>query len=297
VGSTLDDLARQKRYDDVLRAFREHDDADIARVADLLREEDAYRAAIPLYAHRLEQGDDADAHFGLGQCAGKLYDYERALSHLRKAFASGRTDGANYYAYILERNGLTEEAEAWYDKALAAGYGDDLWTLSHRAAFLEKCGRAEQAEAAYRDVLERNAGYTWAVKRYALFLLRQGRAEESRALMDATAQRMPASPYVKMNELEYRILRGGGEEYETFRAQLDYEALPPELQVLVDLFDYVERDLRHGRSDAGKVRALEERAATLTDSVHRDIDDLTELLAACGADLQEWQRLVDLLLK
>lgn len=295
MADTLVDLAESKKYDEVLRVYRDHPDDEVARAADFLREADVYRGAIELYEYLLERGDDEDAHFGVGQCYGKIYDYDTAITHLRPAFAGGRTDGANYYAYILERKHLMDEALQWYERAIGAGYGDDLWTLSHHAYFLEKYGRADAADAAYRDVLTRNPAYTWAVKRYAIFLLRQERVDDSLRLMRDTRERFPTSPFVLMNELEYRII--AGEQYEAVRASLPYDDLSEEFQVLVDLFDYFERFLRHGRSDIGRLREYERRAAGLTDSVHRDVDDLTELLQAAGGDVEEWQRLVALLLK
>src|SRR2546421_378512 len=61
---------------------------DLLAEADRLREDDLYNQAIELYARLLEDGDSPDAHFGIGQCYGKIYDYDRALRHLDKAFAA-----------------------------------------------------------------------------------------------------------------------------------------------------------------------------------------------------------------
>ena len=48
----------------------------------------------------------------------------------------------------------------------------------------------------------------------------------------------------------------------------------------------------------GSLRAAWEREAdALTDSVHRDFDDLTALLADRGGDLDTWRRQIQLLLK
>ena len=94
--------------------------AEVKEAAEILREADAYKTAIELYSWLLAQGaGDADVEFGIGQCHGKSYDFETALPHLRRAFEAdpGRVRGANYYAYILERNGLFDEAGHWYDLA------------------------------------------------------------------------------------------------------------------------------------------------------------------------------------
>ena len=271
--------------------------------ADRLREADAYKSAIDLYRSLLAEGvDDADIQFGLGQCLGKSYDFDGALVHLRAAFSAdpGRVKGANYYAYILERAELYDEAGHWYDVAVANPVGgpEDLWTLSHRCWYLEKAGRTEEAKAAYEAFLAENPGYTWAVKRYALLLLEEGRRDQAEALVRGAVERMPGSPFPKLNLLEFMLLAGDDEGYEEALALVeDREVLPLPVQVTVGLFDYWRNVLAAGESDAAALERFETLAAQLHESVHRDFDDLTEALAARGGDTKEWSRLLQLLLK
>ena len=270
---------------------------DLLTKADELREADAYKAAIELYQQLLDQGKDSpDVRFGLGQCYGKAYDFDTALTHLSAAFTAqpDRVAGANYYAYILERNERYDEAGQWYDVAVANPVGgpEDLWTLSHRCWFLEKAGRDDEAAAAYEAFLAEYPQYTWAVKRYALMKLRLGDQAGAEALVRGAVERMPASPFPKLNLLEFLLLDGQTAAYEAALAELgDRAALPLPVQVTVDLFEW-------WRSPSPEAAAaLEAKAAELPESVHRDFDDLTEALAARAGDLTEWSRLLQLLLK
>jgi tetratricopeptide (TPR) repeat protein len=277
--------------------------ATVKAAAEFLREADAYKTAIAAYSWLIDAGaGDADVEFGLGQCYGKAYDFDTALLHLERAFKTdpSRVKGANYYAYILERHGRYDEAGQWYDVAVANPVGgpEDLWTRSHRCWFLEKAGRDDEARAAYAEFLTENPTYTWAVKRYGLLLARLGHREHAEGVMRAAVERMPASPFPKLNLLEFLLLSGQSDEYEAALETLgDRAALSLPVQVTVDLFEYFRQVLLPGRSDPALLGALEAKAASLPESVHRDFDDLTEALAARGGDTAEWSRLLQLLLK
>jgi tetratricopeptide (TPR) repeat protein len=299
MANSLMELAEAGEYAAIDASYADHQVGDVAAVADYLRDHDSYRTAIQLYRFCLQDRDIPELHFGLGQCLGKTYRYEEALSELRRAFPpeSGRTDGLHYFAYILERNECWDEAGECYDLALASRYGDDLWTLSHHAWYLEKVGRVPDAEQAYRLVLERNPAYTGAVKRYAIFLARTGRdAEAERLLSDARA-RQPSNPFVLLNSLEYLLIRGKDAEFRQGCAEIDAAALPAWACVVLLLFDYYLDVLVPGLSDAARLQTFERAASGLTGSVHRDFDDLTERLAAAGGDVNEWQRLGALMLR
>ena len=295
--NALMELAQAKEYEQILSVYQQYPIESITEVADSLRNEDIYNVAMTLYQYLLEQKDSPDFHYGIGQCYGKNYDYETSLFHLKKAFDSSeaRTEGSNYYAYILERSLLMDRAYEWYQKALANGYDADDWTLSHYAYFLEKYNKREEAKIAYENVLARNPSYTWAVKRYALFLLKDA-PDESMKLMRDALEKFPKNPFVKLNYLEYLIIRGS-DEYEQYLQTLDYEHSPLPLQVLIDLFNYFGRYLVNGKSDPEKVKAYEEKAKGLKDSVHRDFDDLNELLTSKNGDMTEWKRLITFLLQ
>ena len=297
--NALMDLAKSKEYEKVLDTYQQYPIESVTEVADFLRNEDIYNVATTLYQYLLEQKETADFHYGIGQCYGKNYDYDTSLFHLKKAFDSGedRTEGANYYAYILERKLLMDDAYKWYQKALENGYDKDLWTLSHYAYFLEKYNKTEAAKKAYEDVLNIDPAYTWAVKRYAIFLLKENEPEQSLKLMQDALEKFPKNPFVKLNYLEYLIIRGKADEYEQYLQTIDYEKAPLPFKVLVDLFDYFQRYLLNGKSDAEKVKAYEEKANSLKDSIHRDFDDLNEILVAKNGDMTEWKRLITFLLK
>jgi tetratricopeptide (TPR) repeat protein len=271
--------------------------SDLFARAEELREADAYQSAIALYHQLLAEGHDTpDIQFGIGQCYGKSYQFDVALEHLRRAFSAdpARVSGANYYAYILERNGLFDEAGRWYDVALAHPVGgpEDLWTRSHYCWYLEKAGRDADARAAYAAFLTANPTYTWGVKRYALLLLRQGAYDHAEGVMQAAVQRMPSSPFPKLNLLEFALLADRPELYDAALASLQpLDALPLPVAVTADLFAWWRSPSAEGSA------ALEAKAAELPESVHRDFDDLTEALAARGGDTKEWARLLHLLLK
>ncbi len=291
------ELAQEKEYQQVLDNVEDYPLTTVTEVADFLREEDIYQVAMSLYRYLLRQKEVSDYHYGIGQCHGKIYNYNLALWHLEKAFTlEPNRSGANYYAYTLERNFQMERAETWYQKALKSGYDQDLWTLSHYAYFLEKNNQKDLAISYYKKVLDINPAYTWAIKRYALFLLSEGRSQESLKLIQKALQDFPKSPFVKLNYLEYLIIRGTDNEYEAYLASLNYDNAPFPFQVLVDLFDYFWRYLLRGKSNVEKAQAFEEKASQLKDSIHRDFDDLNQILINNNGDINEWKRLVAFLL-
>ena len=291
-------LAERKDFDGVLASFREHPPSEVLAAADQLREDDIYNVAIELYEWLLDQGDSAEAHFGIGQCYGKIYDYDRALTHLDQAFAGDpeRSVGASYYAYILERHDRMDDADRWYRQALAGAETDDLWARSHYAWFLEKWGRTDDACRAYDDVLERNPSYTWASKRYGMLLHRLGDQGQAQALLHGAVERDPENLYATLNYLEFLLLTED-EGYVAFRESLDPLGGPPWYPVVVELYDLYREHLLPGRPDPARLAAWEEAAQAQPDSVHRDFDDLTALLEERNGDVATWRRLIQLLLK
>ncbi|GDY31740.1 tetratricopeptide repeat protein [Gandjariella thermophila] len=295
---TLMQLAEAKDAEGVLARFRDRPREEVMAVADRLREDDIYHAAIEVYQWLLDGGESPDARFGLGQCYGKLYDFDTAAAHLERAFADdpGRSAGASYYAYVLERLGRMDEADRWYRYALGGAESDDPWARSHHAWFLEKWGRVEDACRAYEDVLARQPGYTWASKRYAMLLHRLGRPERARDLLRATAERTPGNRFAALNYLEYLLLTEH-DGYVAFRASLDATEGPAWYPVMLAMYDYYREHLLPGRPDRARLAAWEAAADALPDSVHRDFDDLTALLADRGGDVDAWRAQVRRLLK
>lgn len=296
--SELMRLAQAKQFDEVLARFRESPPDEVLAVADWLREEDIYNVAIELYTWLLEVDESAAAHFGVGQCYGKIYEYDKALGHLDQAFAEDplRSEGASYYGYILERHERMEDADRWYRQALDGAERDDLWARSHYAWFLEKWGKTDEACHAYADVLERNPAYTWAVKRYALLLLALGERDRARALMRGAIDQAPGNRFAALNYLEFLLLTDDP-EYAEFRASLDMASGPPWYPVVVELYDFYRDSLLTSRPDPERRLAFEASAAALKDSVHRDFDDLTAKLTERGGDVVTWRELIGRLLK
>jgi tetratricopeptide (TPR) repeat protein len=296
--SELIRLAEDKDLDGVLAGFRHRPPEEVLGVADRLREQGNYHVAIELYRWLLDQEKSAEVHFGLGQCYGKIYDFDAALAHLDQAFGSDpvRSDGASYYAYVLERLGRMAEADVWYRHALAGADADDLWARSHYAWFLEKWGRTGDACRAYDDVLDRNPLYTWAGKRYAMLLRRIGEGGQARALLRQTAERARGHGFAALNYLEYLLL-DEDEEYPVFRASLDPTNGPAWYPVVLEMFDYYRDHLLPCRPDPVRLAAWEAATDALNDSVHRDFEDLTALLAERGGDVTAWRGQVRRLLK
>src|SRR5829696_3781982 len=239
------EAALQKNFDEVLARYRRHDRDEVLQVADQLREDDIYNVAIVLYRWVLDFDDSPAAHFGIGQCLGKTYDYAAALSHLDRAFSAEpeRSDGASYYAYILERHGRMEEADRWYQHALQGAEANDLWARSHYAWFLEKWGRMDDACRVFEDVLDRNPAYTWASKRYALLLRSLGREDQARALVRDAVRANPGNRFAALNWVEYLLLTED-DGYDEARAELETgDEAPPWFPVLAEMFDYYRNHL------------------------------------------------------
>jgi tetratricopeptide (TPR) repeat protein len=292
------ELAQNREYQQVLDSVENYSLITITEVADFLREKDVYNVAMSLYRYLLRQQETSDYYYGIGQCYGKIYNYNLALWHLEKAFAlKPKRSGVNYYAYILERNFQMPKAKKSYRQALINGYGHDLWTLSHYAYFLEKYGQRTLAKSYYKKVLSLNPAYTWAIKRYALCLLKEGQTQASKQLMQTALEQFPHNPFVQLNYLEYLIIRGLDVEYQSYLASLDYDDAPFPFQVLVDLFDYCWRYLIRGESNLDQAIAYEQKAKQLKDSIHRDFDDLNQAIADNQGDLTEWLRLIEFLLR
>jgi tetratricopeptide (TPR) repeat protein len=291
-------LAREKQFDEVLARFRESSPDEALAVADWLREDDIYNVAIELYAWLLDVQESPAVHFGIGQCYGKIYEYDKALGHLDQAFEQDqqRSEGASYYAYILERHERMEDADRWYRQALDGAETDDLWARSHYAWFLEKWGKTDDACRAYDDVLERNPAYTWAVKRYALLLLALGDHDRAKALMRQAIETAPGNRFAALNFLEFLLLTDDP-DYAEFRASLDLGEGPPWYPVVVELYDYYRDCLLASRPDPERRKAFDASAAALKDSVHRDFDDLTAKLDERGGDVGAWREMIGRLLK
>ena len=115
--------------------------------------------------------------------------------------------------------------------------------------------------------------------------------------MQAALEKHPNNPFVKLNYLEYLIIREMADKYEEYLQNIGYEKSLLPFQVLIDLFDYFFRYLINGKSNILKVKAYEEKVKQLQDSIHRDFDDLNEMLIAKNGNMTEWKRLIQFLVK
>jgi tetratricopeptide (TPR) repeat protein len=291
------ELAEHRKFESILNVYQEYSLEEVAEVASFLREKAFYKVAMPLYTHLLERNEASDYHFGIGQCYGKSYNYSLSLWHLEKAFSFKKVrSGANYYAYILEKNYQNDRASEWYEKALKDEYGSDLWTLSHYAYFLEKDNQKNKAKEYYEQVLRLNPAYTWAIKRYALFLLNEKQTQQSLELMQAALEKFPQNLFVKLNCLEYLIICGMDSQYELYLSSLNYDSAPLPFQILIDLLDYFWRYLLKSQSNPEKIKLYELKTSQLKDGIHRDFDDLNRMLADKNGDLTQWVQLIQLLI-
>lgn len=294
----LIELARQKDFDGVLAGFRQCARDEVLATAEWLREDDIYHVAIELYRWLLDYDESALLHFGIGQCYGKIYDFDTALHHLDIAFTldPDRGEGASYYAYVLERQGRMADADKWYRAALAGAEADDLWARSHYAWFLEKWGRTDKACLTYDEVLVRNPLYTWAVKRYALLLHALGHSDRALALLRGALDLAPDNRFAVLNCLEFLLLTEN-DDYVTLRGALAADEGPAWYPVMLEMYDYYRDHLLPGTSDEARLTEWQRDADALTDSVHRDFEDLTMLLAQRGGDLDTWRDQIKRLLK
>jgi tetratricopeptide (TPR) repeat protein len=295
MNTSLLEMAEAKDFEGVLAAYRDRPADEVLAAAEHLREDDIYNVAIELYRSLLDADETSVAHYGIGQCFGKIYDYDAAVAHLGRAFEldAQRTAGATYYAYILERLDRLDDAAGWYERGLAGDDGDDLWSRSHHAWFLEKWGKPDEACAAFEEVLGRNPAYTWAMKRYALLLRSLGRRDEAEAVLTSG----PGNLFSRINLLEYRLIDEDAERYAEVRGTIDPSSGPAWVPVLLDLFDIYREVLLAKAEDPERIAKWEAEAGALRDSVHRDFDDLTALLAARGGDVATWKRMIQQLLK
>ncbi len=293
----LIELAEEREYTKILSEHQNYSLENVAEAADFLREKDLFKIAMPLYSFLIKKDCVSNYHYGIGQCYGKSYDYSLSLWHLEKAFSLQKErSGANYYAYILEKNFQNDQADKWYKKALSNGYEHDLWTLSHYAYFLEKNNLKSQAMHYYQQVLKMNPAYTWAVKRYALFLFKEQQTQQSLELIQTALDKFPQNLFIKLNYLEYLIICEMDNQYKIYLDSLDYETYPLPFQVLVELIDYFQKYLLQGSSSAEKVKKYEQKASRLQDSIHRDFDDFTQILSIKNGNSIEWMRLIQLLI-
>ncbi|HEY9662146.1 MAG TPA: hypothetical protein V6C65_27130, partial [Allocoleopsis sp.] len=82
--TTLMALAQRKAYTEVLNTYQGYSIDTITKVADFLRQQDIYKTALPLYHYLLKHQQNSDLYFGIGQCYGKIYQYETALPYLQQ---------------------------------------------------------------------------------------------------------------------------------------------------------------------------------------------------------------------
>ncbi|MBD3216484.1 MAG: hypothetical protein GF311_27975 [Candidatus Lokiarchaeota archaeon] len=258
--------------------------------------EGRYRPLLDL----LEEVDQPDERMRKA-CAvalGKSGRFAESLSCFDTIPDAWNMDGvAGYYAYILEKNGRLDDACAQYRHALSTREHDSLWTQSHFAYCLEKAERFDEAERAYRAVLDRSPAYTWAVKRLACFLLRRSRHRESLALHRETLSRYPDNMYAHVNFLEYCLYWRSERSFQRHVAAMVGLSIPPKMEVVIALLRYFGFYLMYGRTEVAKRNACIRQCGNIDTTIHRDFDELDEMVAADKSCSLEWEQLKACLIK
>src|SRR5262249_10153768 len=96
-------------------------------------------------------------------------------------------------AAALNGRGQAQEAQAAIDKAFASGKADVDWQVL-RGDILTKLNRFNDAEAAYREVLTRNAKHPAALLGLADVMQRSNRSDEARRVLDPAKADNPTTP-------------------------------------------------------------------------------------------------------
>lgn len=85
-------------------------------------------------------------------------------------------------------------------------------------------------------------------------------------------------------------------EYDLYLKVLDYKNAPLPFQILVDLLNYFLHYLLQNKSDAQTVQTYQEKTKRRQKSIHRNFDDLKELLVLNKGNLVEWEDAIEYLL-
>ena len=269
----------------------------LVRAADSLRAQGYFRVPLVLYDAVLVADDkDESARLGKGISEGKLGRHSDARDTLRPLFTlhdkPRPQDG--YWAYVLERTGDPEGATVWYERALAGLSADDPWVKGHYAYCLEKIGEIPEAHSAYCRVLAEHPGDSWARKRLALFSWRLGSSQAAWQLLEEGKTDARGAAMAYLNAAEVALIMGDHP-----RSQRELGALRglpsagPAHRLLIDLLGWVGGGALSAEFEDANARYPEllARIEALDVSVHRDFDDLGELVRAQRGDLQRWRAL------
>jgi len=270
---------------------------ELVRAADSLRAQGYFRVPLALYDAVLGvDANDEDARLGKGISQGKLGRLSDARDTLRPLFMLSakprQHDG--YWAYVLERTGDPDGATVWYERALAGLSADDPWVKGHYAYCLEKLGRIEEAHSAYCRVLAAHPQDSWARKRLALFSFRLGSPGAAWQLLEEGKVEARGLAMAHLNAAEVALIMG--DQDRARRELVALRALPsagPAHRLLVGLLCWVGGPTLGAELEdvSANYHELLARVEALDASVHRDFDDLGEVVRARRGDLQKWRAL------
>ncbi len=203
------DLRRLGRTDEALAAYREAIrlspqlvDSVAIEIAKLEFDRGDLKAA-ELNAQQAMRLEPHDAHFVLAGVAEARHDLPLAEQEARLALP--RVPAMIILARILTDEQKLDEALAMIDRAEAAqGAHPEPTISSTRGDILARMGRNQEAEAAFRDEIQRFPATTEAYTKLALLLASEHRFSEIQPTLDAMvkASPMPATYFLAAKEMK-----------------------------------------------------------------------------------------------
>ncbi len=185
-----------------------------------------YEEAVDLFlAYTDTHPGNAWGHYMLGMALWKAGDPEQAEEGFLAALTI-KPDHAkslvNHARVLLEMN-RADEALVQAEKAVAAGGDASARRVLARA--LVNLGRVDEAEQAYRTIIEEDPGDVWSLNNLGLLLIQQERFEEALPVMACAALRDSTSVCIR-NNLGVALERSGylGAAQDAYRRTLELDA-------------------------------------------------------------------------
>jgi tetratricopeptide (TPR) repeat protein/ADP-heptose:LPS heptosyltransferase len=151
--------------------------------------------AIKHFQRALKLGpNDADTQLNLARTYRDFGMWPEAAKAFEIAVKRSPTDSSNLYDLGKAYSNLDRHAEAipYFQKALPGTDAPDIVQTALATAFL-KCGQLEEAEAHYRSVLARTAGFIPALVNLAILRDIQGRMDDVLPILDTAISHAPDS--------------------------------------------------------------------------------------------------------
>src|SRR5581483_4857742 len=188
-------------YHEAIRLSPQLTDSVASEIAKLEFDLGDYKAAT-LNAQQAMKMEPEDAHFVLAAIAERQNDLPRAEAEARQSLP--RVGGMILLARILTEEHKLDEALAMIDRAAAAQGDHPVATISStRGDILARLGRNQEAEAAFRDEMQRFPATTDAYMMLALLLASEHRFNEIGPTLEAmvNASPVPATYFLAAREM------------------------------------------------------------------------------------------------